>query len=122
VGEISSVEPQIEVQRGLQAHRRSLGPNSILEICPLDVLFTVDARTLWIRRGEPVTSDGFKESGREMIGVMLQTRISDGECWPTTASTQDLTQDANTPREPAVVASPRFTGSRGTFPIAWCGR
>jgi hypothetical protein len=32
------------------------------DLAALTSLFTVDARTLWVQRGETVTSDGFKES------------------------------------------------------------
>jgi hypothetical protein len=80
-------------------------------------LFTVDARTLWVRRGEPVSSDGFKESGREMIGSMLQVRISDGEVLG-----YDRIDPDPSPRiqyadgTGQLFASPRFVGSRGTFP------
>jgi hypothetical protein len=80
-------------------------------------LFTVDARTLWVQRGKPVTSDGFQESGREMIGRMLQTRISDGEM----LAYDRLDPDPVPKMQYAdgtgqLFASPRFVGSRGTFP------
>jgi len=83
----------------------------------LTSLFTVDARTLWIRRGEPVTSNGFNENGREMIGLMLQARSSDGE-----VLAYDRIDPDPAPRMQSadgtgqLFASPRFLGSRGTFP------
>ena len=87
------------------------------DLARLTSLFTVDARTLWIRRGEPVTSDGFKESGREMIGAMLQARSADGE-----VLAYDRIDPDPSPRMQyaegtgQLFASPRFAGSRGTFP------
>jgi hypothetical protein len=87
------------------------------DLAGLTSLFTVDARTLWVRRGEPVTSDGFKETGREMIGGMLRTRISDGEMLsydridPDPSPTMQYADGAG-----QLFAAPRFVGSRGTFP------
>jgi hypothetical protein len=83
----------------------------------LTSLFTVDARTLWVRRGEPVTSDGFKENGREMVAAMLRTRITDGEVLgydridPDPAPTMHYAEGTG-----QLFAGPRFIGSRGSFP------
>src|SRR2546425_5622563 len=66
-------------RESLQAATDFVGRFNVRDLAGVTSLFTVDARTLRIRRGEPVTSDGFKESGREMIGLMLQARSSDGE-------------------------------------------
>jgi hypothetical protein len=87
------------------------------DLAGLTSLFTVDGRTLWVRRGEPVTSDGFKEKGREMIGGMLQTRISDGEV----LAYDRIDRDPSPTMQYAegagqLFAAPRFVGSRGTFP------
>ena len=87
------------------------------DLAGLTSLFTVDARTLWIRRGEPVTSNGFNENGREMIGVMLQGRSADGEV----LAYDRIDPDPSPKMQYAegtgqLFASPRFAGSRGTFP------
>jgi len=64
-----------------------------------------------------VTSDGFKESGREMIGVMLQTRISDGEVLAYDRIDPDPSPKVQYAEGTGqLFASPRFAGSRGTFP------
>jgi hypothetical protein len=63
-----------------------------------------------------VTSDGFKDSGREMIAAMLRTRISDGEMLTYDRVDPDPSptmQYANGTGQ--LIASPRFVGSRGTF-------
>jgi len=104
-------------RESLQAASDFVGRFNTRDLAHLTSLFTVDARTLWIRRGEPMTSDGFKESGREMIGVMLQTRISDGEV----LSYDRIDPDPSPKMQYAegtgqLFASPRFAGSRGTFP------
>lgn len=87
------------------------------DLAGLTSLFTVDARTLWVRRGEPASSDGFHETGREMIGGMLQARIADGEMLA-----YDRIDPDPSPRMQyaegtgQLMGSPRFVGSRGTFP------
>jgi hypothetical protein len=104
-------------RESLQAAGDFVGRFNTRDLGGLTSLFTVDARTLWVRRGEPVTSDGFKESGREMIGRMLQTRISDGEV----LAYERIDQDPSPRMQYAegtgqLFASPRFVGARGTFP------
>jgi hypothetical protein len=101
----------------LQAAANFVGRFNTRDLAGLTSLFTVDPRTLWVRRGEGVTSDGFKESGREMIGRMLEIRISDGE----TLAYDRIDQDPSPAMQYAegkgqLFASPRFVGSRGTFP------
>ncbi len=104
-------------RESLQAASDFVGRFNTRDLARLTSLFTVDARTLWIRRGEPVTSDGFKESGREMIGAMLQARSADGE-----VLAYDRIDPDPSPRMQyaegtgQLFASPRFAGSRGTFP------
>ena len=94
-----------------------VGRFNIRDLAGLTSLFTVDARTLWVRRGEPATSDGFKEKGREMIGGMLQARISDGEV----LAYDRIDRDPSPTMQYAegtgqLFAAPRFVGARGTFP------
>jgi hypothetical protein len=87
------------------------------DIAGLTSLFTVDARTLWVRRGEPVTPDGFKENGREMVNAMLRTRISDGEVLgydridPDPAPRMQYAEGSG-----QLFAGPRIVGARGSFP------
>ena len=104
-------------RESLQAAGDFVGRFNTGDLVGLTFLFTVDARTLWVRRGEPVTSDGFKESGREMIRGMLQARISDGEV----LAYDRIDPDPSPKMQYAdgvgqLFASPRFVGSRGTFP------
>ena len=101
----------------LQAARDFVGRFNSRDLAGLISLFAVDARTLWVRRSEPVTSDGFKESGREMISRMLQTRISDGEM----LAYERIDPDPSPRMQYAegtgqLLGSPKFVGSRGTFP------
>src|SRR5207247_7434215 len=104
-------------RESLQAASDFVGRFNTRDLAGLTALFTVDARTLWIRRGEGVTSDGFKEEGRAMIGPMLQTRMSDGE-----VLAYDRVDPDPSPKmkyaegNGQLFASPRFIGGRGTFP------
>jgi len=87
------------------------------DLAGLTTLFTIDARTLWIRRGEPVTSNGFNETGREMIGDMLRARIADGEMLGYDRIDPDPSpRIQNAEGTGQLWAAPRFVGSRGTFP------
>ena len=104
-------------RESLETAGEFVGRFNIRDLAGLTSLFTVDARTLWVRRGEGVTSDGFKDSGREMISAMLRTRISDGEVLGYDRVDPDPSptmQYANGTGQ--LIASPRFVGSRGTFP------
>ena len=67
------------------------------DLAGLTSLFTVDARTLWVRRGEPVTSDG---------EVLAYDRI-ERDPSPTMQYAEGTGQ---------LFAAPRFVGSRGMFP------
>lgn len=104
-------------RESLQAAADFVGRFNTRDLAGLTSLFTVDARTLWVRRGEPVTSDGFKETGRDMIGSMLRTRISDDELLGYDRIDPDpspgIQYAAGTGQ---LFAAPRFVGSRGTFP------
>jgi hypothetical protein len=104
-------------RESLQAAGDFVGRFNSRDLVGLTILFAVDARTLWVRRGEPVTSDGFKESGREMIRGMVQARISDGEV----LAYDRIDPDPSPKMQYAdgvgqLFTSPRFVGSRGTFP------
>jgi hypothetical protein len=101
----------------LQAARDFVVRFNARDLVGLTALFTADAHTLWVRRGEPVTSDGFHENGREMIASMLRVRIADGEV----LSYDRIDQDPSPRMQYAegtgqLIGSPRFTGSRGAFP------
>jgi hypothetical protein len=104
-------------RESLQAAGDFVGRFDTRDLAGLTSLFTVDARTLWVRRGEPVTSEGFKESGGEMIARMLQTRISDGEMLGYDRIDPDPSPKMRYAEGTGqLFASPRFIGSRGTFP------
>jgi hypothetical protein len=82
----------------------------------LTALFTVDARTYWLRRGDPVTNE-FKEEGRDMVGQMLEVRMADGEV----LASDRLDPDPSPKMHYADgtgqwLVSPRIAGLRGTFP------
>jgi hypothetical protein len=49
-------------RESLRAAGDFVGRFDTRDLAGLTSLFTVDARTLWVRRGEPVTSEGFKEA------------------------------------------------------------
>jgi hypothetical protein len=104
-------------QESLQAAADFVGRFNTRDLGGLTSLFTIDARTLWVRRGEPVTSDGFKENGREMINKMLQTRIADGEMLGYDRIDRDPSPQMHYAEGTGqLFSSPRFVGSRGTFP------
>src|SRR5947208_16448456 len=58
-------------RESLQAASDFVGRFNTRDLARLTSLFTVDSPTSCIRRGEPCTSDRFKGSSRESIGVML---------------------------------------------------
>jgi hypothetical protein len=82
----------------------------------MTALFTVDARTYWLRRGDPATNE-FKETGRAMIGAMLAVRMGDGE-----VLAYDRVDPDPSPKIGYAdgtgqwIVSPRFVGLRGSFP------
>lgn len=82
----------------------------------LTALFTVDARTLWIRRDEAVTADGFKEDGREMIGKMLGVRMAEGEVLAYRVNPDPSPRIAYANGTGQWFVSPRLDGVRGTLP------
>ena len=82
----------------------------------MTALFTVDARTYWLRRDDPVTND-FKEAGREMIRAMLAVRMGDGEVLAYDRVDPDPSpQMAYADGTGQWIVSPRFVGLRGSFP------
>lgn len=115
----SSTEASIAACEGesLQAARDFVVRFNARDLVGLTALFTTDAHTLWVRRGEPVTSDGFHENGREMVASMLRVRIADGEMLSYTRLDQDPSPRMQYAEGSSqLIGSPRFTGSRGTFP------
>lgn len=66
-----------------QGHRRAAGERFFAlfnqrKLDELMTLFLTDARTYYVRRGDPVTSE-FKESGTAEIRQMLSERMASGE-------------------------------------------
>jgi hypothetical protein len=86
------------------------------DLAGLTALFTVDARTYWLRRGDPVTNE-FKEGGREMIGRMLAVRMTDGEVLAFDRVDPDPSPEMEYAEGKGQwYVSPRIVGLRGTFP------
>ncbi len=80
-------------------------------------LFTLDARTYWLRRGDSQT-DGFKEGGRDMIRKMIEVRMTDGEL----LAYDRIERNPSPPQMHYEAGSgqlwvlPIVVGLRGTFP------